>query len=78
VPCRTIVKPALTGLLRDLGNRFQVSEIDTAPQPEAASYWKDLSVPPIFVLNPEGGPQHVHYGVVNADVLRAELYGWLT
>ncbi len=29
-------------------------------QPEAARYWGVLSVPTVFVLDPEGRPRHVH------------------
>ena len=65
----------LQRLIAELGNRFQVLEIDVTQQPEVARYWNVLSVPTIFVLDPRGKPRHVHYGVVNQKELRAELSG---
>lgn len=76
-PCRTVLKPALQRLIAELGNRFQVLEVDAELQPDAARYWNVLSVPTIFVLDPQGTPQHVHYGVVGPEVLRTELSDWL-
>jgi thioredoxin 1 len=77
MPCRTVLKPALRRLSAELENRFQVLEVNAQSQPEAARYWRVLSVPTIFVLDPQGKPRHVHYGVVGAEVLRAELSAWL-
>ncbi len=76
VPCRTVIKPMLQRLITELGNCLQVLEVNAELQPEAARYWNVLSVPTIFVLDPHGKPQHVHYGVVNQDVLRAQLSDW--
>jgi thiol-disulfide isomerase/thioredoxin len=76
VPCRTVLKPALKWLIAELGNRFQVLEIDAQEQTQAVRYWNVLSVPTIFVLDPQGKPQHVHYGVVSPEVLRTELSDW--
>jgi len=76
-PCRTIVKPALQRLVAELGNRFQVLEIDAELQPEAVRYWQVLSLPTVFVLDPQGKPQRVHYGIVSKEALRAELSAWL-
>jgi thiol-disulfide isomerase/thioredoxin len=75
IPCRTNVKPMLQRLITELGDRFQVLEIDAMHQPEATRYWSVLSVPTIFVLDPHGKPRHVHYGVVSQNVLRTELLG---
>ena len=77
VPCRTVLKPALQRLITELGNRFQVLEVNAELQSEAVRYWNVLSVPTVFVLDPQGKPQHVHYGVVGSDVLRAQLSDWL-
>lgn len=77
VPCRTMLKPALQRLTSELGNRFQVLEVNAELQAEAARYWKVLSVPTVFVLDPQGEPRYVHYGVVGAEVLRAQLSDWL-
>lgn len=77
VPCRTMIKPALRRLIKELGDRFQILEINAELNTEAARYWNVLSVPTIFVLDPQGKPQHVHYGVVGSEVLRAELKDWL-
>jgi thiol-disulfide isomerase/thioredoxin len=72
-----VIKPALQRLVKELGNRFQVLEVDAEDQTEATRYWNVLSVPTIFVLDPHGKPRHVHYGVVSPAVLRAQLGNWL-
>jgi thiol-disulfide isomerase/thioredoxin len=77
VPCRTRLKPALQRLTRELGNRFQVLEVNAELQTEAVAYWNVLSVPTIFVLDPSGKPGYVHYGVVGPEVLRDQLSDWL-
>lgn len=77
VPCYTVLKPMLQRLITELGNRFQVLEVDAELQPGAARYWNVLSVPTVFVLDPDGRPQHVHYGVVSQEVLRAQISDWL-
>lgn len=77
VPCRTVVKPALHRLTVELENRFQMLEVDAESQTDAVRQWKVLSVPTIFVLDPQGKPRHVHYGAVHPEVLRSELSAWL-
>lgn len=76
-PCQTMLKPALRQLTADLGDRVQVVEVDAEKQTKAARHWKVLSVPTIFVLDPQGRPRHVHYGLVRPEVLRNELDDWL-
>ena len=76
-PCQTVIKPALDRLLSELGNRFQVLEVNAERQLEAVRYWNVLSVPTVFVLDPRGKPRHVHYGAVGPDVLRAQLSDFL-
>jgi thiol-disulfide isomerase/thioredoxin len=76
VPCRTVLKPALQRLHNERDSHFQLVEVNAERQPEAARYWKVLSVPTIFVLDPQGRPQHVHYGVTNPAVLQKELHEW--
>ncbi len=78
LPCRMVLKPALKRLLAELGNRFQVLEIDAQEQTQAVRYWNVLSVPTIFVLDPQGKPRHVHYGVVSPELLRTELSNWFS
>jgi thiol-disulfide isomerase/thioredoxin len=77
VPCHAVLKPGLQRLLAELNNRFQVLEIDAESQAEAVGYWNVLSVPTVFVLDPQGTPRHVHYGIVAPGVLRDELGRWL-
>jgi len=72
-PCQTALKPALRRLETELGERFQVLEVDAEAQTDAVRHWKVLSAPTIFVLGPQGKPRHVHYGMVRPEVLRAEL-----
>ena len=77
VPCYTVLKPMLQWLTAELGSRFQVLEVDAELQPGAARYWNVISVPTVFVLDPEGQPQHVHYGVAGQEVLKAQISDWL-
>ncbi len=73
MPCLTQQKPALQTLLSDLGEGVQVIEIDALADPDAASRWGVLSVPTTFVLDAQGQPRQVNYGVVGADKLRQQL-----
>jgi thiol-disulfide isomerase/thioredoxin len=38
IPCHTMLKPALQRLTSELGNRFQVSEVNAELQTEATHY----------------------------------------
>ncbi len=72
-PCITQQKPALSSLQADLGDAVQVVEVDALQHPETADRWGVLSVPTTFVLDRQGRPREVNYGVAGADKLRQQL-----
>lgn len=74
-PCQTRQKPALRALLADLGDSVQIVEVDAMAQPDAANRWGVLSVPTTFILDRQGRPRQVNYGVAGADKLKRQLQG---
>jgi thiol-disulfide isomerase/thioredoxin len=73
-PCKTQQRPALARLLAELGDHsVQVIEVDALAQPDVADRWGVLSVPTTFVLDPQGRPAQVNYGVAGTDKLRQQL-----
>ncbi len=73
-PCKTQQRPALSRLLEELGDkRVQVIEVNALEQPDVADRWGVLSVPTTFVLDPQGRPQQVNYGVAGTEKLRQQL-----
>ncbi len=73
VPCHTQQRPAIRQLERELGDRVQVIEVDALEYAEAASRWGVLSVPTTFILDRQGRPRKINYGVAGADKLRHQL-----
>ena len=74
-PCRFQQTPALERLRADLGEGIQVIEINALEETAAATRWGVLSVPTTFVLDSQGQPRAVNYGVAGADKLRAQVLG---
>lgn len=72
-PCKTIQRPAIERLQRELGDGLQVVEIDAAAQPEQADLWGVLSVPTTILLDPAGRPRHINHGVAPAEKLRRQI-----
>jgi thiol-disulfide isomerase/thioredoxin len=72
-PCKTIQRPAIETLKKNLGERLQVIEVDASTQPELAQDWGVLSVPTTFVIDSEGTPRHVNHGVATAEKLSYQL-----
>ncbi len=72
-PCRTIQRPALSRLQNQLGERLQVIEVNAYDRPDLAKRWGVLSVPTTFILDAQGQPQHVNYGVTTTDKLYDQL-----
>ncbi|RPI94603.1 MAG: thioredoxin [Chloroflexi bacterium] len=75
VPCKTQQRPAIQRLLSELGDRVQVIEVDALEQPDAADRWGVLSIPTTFILDRQGQPRTVNYGVTRADKLKHQLLG---
>ena len=72
-PCKTIQRPALESLKKELGERLQIIEVDASAEPELAQDWGVLSVPTTFVIDSEGTPRHVNHGVATAEKLTHQL-----
>ena len=71
-PCRFQQRPAIAGLLHELGDRVQVI-VDAQEQPDAAARWGVLSVPTTFILDRTGRPRACNNGVAGLDRLRQQL-----
>ena len=74
-PCRFQQSPTLDRLRADLGEGIQVIEIDALAETDAATRWGVLSVPTTFVLDTQGQPRAVNYGVAGLETLRAQVSG---
>lgn len=74
-PCRFQQSPAIDRLRADLGEGIQVIEINALEETDAANRWGVLSVPTTFVLDPQGQPRAVNYGVAGHEKLRAQVGG---
>jgi thiol-disulfide isomerase/thioredoxin len=73
VPCRTVQRPAIDRLQRELAVR--VIEIDATQSPQIADHWGVLSVPTTFIIDPQGKPRHVNHGVTPFEKLKQQLKG---
>ncbi|MBN2303082.1 MAG: thioredoxin family protein [Anaerolineae bacterium] len=74
-PCRMRQRPALARLLDEWGDRVQVIEVNALDQTDAATRWGVLSVPTTFILDRQGRPRQVNYGVAGTDKLKGQLAG---
>jgi thiol-disulfide isomerase/thioredoxin len=72
-PCKTVQWPAIEQVSRQLGERFQVVEIDAAERPDLARSWGVMSVPTTFVLDARGKARYVNNGVARADKLLKQI-----
>ncbi len=72
-PCRTLQKPALTALQRELGPSIQVIQVDATEQPDAADRWGVFSAPTTFILDAHHTPRQVNRGVTSAETLKKQL-----
>jgi len=63
VACISAQKPALNQLKETLGNELEVIEINAYEKPELAKEWGVMSVPTTFILDANGVPFTVNYGV---------------
>lgn len=71
--CNTVQRPELQRLRQKLGEKLQVIEINAYEEPDLAREWGVLSVPTTFIIDAEGQPRHVNYGVTRADKLLLQL-----
>lgn len=72
-PCKTIQRPAIEKLKKQLGKGLQVFEVDASKEPELAKDWGVLSVPTTFVIDSDGKPRYVNHGVASAEKLFQQL-----
>lgn len=71
--CVTHQWPALMQVVADLGEQLQVIRVDATEDPAAAERWGVFSVPMTFILGPDGQPQQVNHGCVDAPKLKRQL-----
>ena len=67
-----VQKDVLAGLAKSAAP-FRVNEVMAAKQPELAARFGVQSVPATIVLNRDGKPVGVNYGLVGGDVIAAQL-----
>ncbi len=73
VPCKVAQVPALHKLEQMLDHRLQVIEVNTYENPDMAREWGVMSLPTTFVLDAQGAPQQVNYGVTAAEKLYEQV-----
>jgi thiol-disulfide isomerase/thioredoxin len=73
VPCKTQQRSALQRLVSDLGDGVQVIEVNALEQPDAADRWGVISVPTTFILDAQGQPREINYGIAGPDKLKRQL-----
>lgn len=73
VPCKMQQRPAIQRLLNEMGDRVQVIEVDALEQPDAADRWGVLSIPTTFILDRQGQPRQINYGVTRVEKLKHQL-----
>jgi len=74
VVCKTTQRPALNRLREKMEGRLQVIEINALEKPDLAQQWGVLSVPTTFILDAQGSPQQVNYGVTLEEKLREQIH----
>jgi len=72
-PCKTIQRPAIRRLQELAGGQVEVVEIDASARPDLATQWGVLSVPTTFLIDANGKPRHVNYGVTGTEKLLDQL-----
>ena len=71
-PCKTVQRPAIQRLQKNIGDHLEVVEVDAASQPEIASQWGVLSVPTTFLIDAQGNPRYVNHGVAPLEKLQRQ------
>jgi thiol:disulfide interchange protein len=74
VACKTQQRPALSQLMQRMGeDHVQIIQIDAQHQMADAERWGVMSLPTTFVLDQQGKPKAVNYGVVSTEKLIRQL-----
>jgi thiol-disulfide isomerase/thioredoxin len=74
VACHTTQKPMLTQLQHTFGeDLIQIIQVDVDQEVDAAQRWGVMSLPTTYVLDSNGTPHSVNYGVASTQKLRKQL-----
>ena len=74
IACKTQQMPALQKLTDTLGDDMvQIIEVDAEQQADVAERWGVMSLPTTFILDSDGKPRAVNYGVASTDKLIKQL-----
>lgn len=73
-PCKTVQRPAIEQISKQLGSQLNVIEIDATEKPEIASRWGVMSVPTTFIFDPKGQLRHINHGVTRAEKLLIQIH----
>jgi len=71
-PCKTQQQPAIQRVVQQM-QEIQVIEIDVQAQPDLAQQWGVLSLPTTFILDKNGQPREMNFGVTSTDKLRKQI-----
>lgn len=69
VPCKTVQRPALDALERQLPGRVVMREIDALDAPHLARRFGILTVPSTVVIGPAGEIRAINHGTATAERL---------
>jgi thiol-disulfide isomerase/thioredoxin len=72
-PCKTVQRPAIDKIVKLLGERLHVVEIDATQRPDLAKTWGVMSVPTTFLLDSRGEARYVNNGVARAEKLMEQI-----
>ena len=73
VVCKTTQRPALASLQEKMMDRLQIIEVNAYEKPDMAKAWGVMSVPTTFILDSQGKPRHVNYGVTPMEKLYGQI-----
>jgi thiol-disulfide isomerase/thioredoxin len=72
-PCKTVQRPAIDKIVKLLGEKLHVIEIDATQRPDLAKNWGVMSVPTTFLLDSRGEARYVNNGVARAEKLMEQI-----
>ena len=73
VACKTAQRPALARLQEKMKDHLQIIEVNAYEKPDMAKAWGVMSVPTTFILDSQGVPRHLNYGVTATEKLFAQI-----
>lgn len=72
-PCKTVQRPAIDKIVKLLGEKLHVVEIDATQRPDLAKTWGVMSVPTTFLLDSRGEARYVNNGVARVEKLMEQI-----